>query len=108
MRGHRFSPPMGSGFNGREALEGSRFSVDTPVPKNVRFSKRELLSSSMYFRHLLSALRGSRFCTWPALRFVQAATSIGRIGLKSLALKLVSEVRSGSIAEVASHVCDVR
>ena len=34
----------------------------------------------------LSSLRGSRFSTWSALRVVQAATSIGRNGLESLAL----------------------
>ena len=79
---------------------------------DVRFSNRALLSSSMGFRRLLSALRGSRFSTWSALRWVQVATSIGRIGLESLAMARAlfawAEVRSGSEAEVANHDPDVR
>ena len=42
------------------------------------------------------ALCGSRFSTWSALQGVQAATSIGQIGLVSLALTSVANVRFGS------------
>ena len=54
----------------------------------------------MCFRRLLSVLRGSRFSTWSALRSVQAATNIGRIGLESLALGRVADVRFGSKADI--------
>lgn len=88
-------------FDSEQILECDRADITVTLPKpqtstakargrygkqDFRFSNRALLSSSMCFRRLLSALRGSRFSTWSALRFVQAATSIGRIGLESLAL----------------------
>jgi len=55
-----------------------------------------------------SAPRGSHISMWSALRWVQAVTSIGRIGLKSLVMEPVLDVRFGSKADIRRGDYDVR
>ncbi len=62
------------------------------------------------FQRLLSTLHGSRFYPWSALRWVKAATSIGRIGLENFALGQVADVRVGPSlfrAKIATPLCNI-
>ncbi len=67
--------------------------------------KKHAFTVSRTWRRLLSAPRGSRFSTWLALRGVQAATRIGRIGLESVASAalLMSALGQKQTSETHAH-----